>query len=140
MLMQLRDAGKRQLDDPIEKYMPELKKIKSRFSNSRPPLTFRHVASHMAGLPYEAPFDYWKTLRVRLSKIYLKVFKIYMILYIIISLPTCVTGAPIFFNNQIFPRLLPQLVCTSICKRIYSKVQVGESIYFSGKKYCRRCV
>ena len=26
-----------------------------------------------------------------------------------------------------------------ICERIYSKIVVGESHYFVGKKYCRRC-
>jgi CubicO group peptidase (beta-lactamase class C family) len=52
-LMQLRDAGKLHLDDPIEKYLPELK-IKSRFPDARPP-TFRQVAAHYSGLPYEPP-------------------------------------------------------------------------------------
>lgn len=61
MLMQLRDAGKLQLDDAIEKYLPEFK-IKSKFSDSRP-ITFRQIASHMAGLPCEAPLDYWKTMK-----------------------------------------------------------------------------
>jgi CubicO group peptidase (beta-lactamase class C family) len=53
MLMQLRDAGKLQLDDPIEKYLPEFK-IKSRFPDARP-ATFRQVAAHYSGLPREAP-------------------------------------------------------------------------------------
>src|SRR5215467_10417551 len=35
MLMQLRDAGKLNLDDPIEKYVPEFQ-IKSRFPDARP--------------------------------------------------------------------------------------------------------
>ena|SRR5687767_6033732 len=43
MLMQLRDAGKLHLDDPIEKYLPEFK-IKSRFPDARP-ATFRQVAA-----------------------------------------------------------------------------------------------
>ena len=53
MLMQLRDAGKLHLDDPIEKYLPEFK-IKSRFPDARP-ATFRQVAAHYSGLPREAP-------------------------------------------------------------------------------------
>jgi len=53
MLMQLRDAGKLQLDDPIEKYLPEFK-IKSRFPDARP-ATFRQVAAHYSGLPREPP-------------------------------------------------------------------------------------
>jgi CubicO group peptidase (beta-lactamase class C family) len=56
MLMQLRDAGKLQLDDPIEKYLPEFK-IKSRFPDARP-ATFRQVAAHYSGLPREAPMPY----------------------------------------------------------------------------------
>ena len=56
MLMQLRDAGKLQLDDPIEKYLPEFK-IKSRFPDARP-ATFRQVAAHYSGLPRDAPMLY----------------------------------------------------------------------------------
>ena len=53
MLMQLSEAGKLHLDDPIEKYLPEFK-IKSRFPDARP-ATFRQVAAHYSGLPEEAP-------------------------------------------------------------------------------------
>jgi CubicO group peptidase (beta-lactamase class C family) len=53
MLMQLRDAGKLNLDDPVEKYLPEFK-IKSRFPDARP-ATFRQVAAHYSGLPREPP-------------------------------------------------------------------------------------
>ncbi|MGH9904818.1 MAG: serine hydrolase domain-containing protein, partial [Pyrinomonadaceae bacterium] len=53
MLMQLSDAGKLHLDDPIEKYLPEFK-IKSRFPDARP-ATFRQVAAHYSGLPREPP-------------------------------------------------------------------------------------
>jgi CubicO group peptidase (beta-lactamase class C family) len=52
-LMQLHEAGKLHLDDPIEKYLPEFK-IKSRFPDARP-ATFRQVAAHYSGLPREAP-------------------------------------------------------------------------------------
>ena len=48
MMMLLRDAGKLNLDDPLEKYLPEFK-IKSPFADARPP-TFRMIASHAAGL------------------------------------------------------------------------------------------
>ena len=61
MLMQLRDRGELCLDDPITRYLPELK-IRNPFSDSRPP-TLRQIASHLAGLPREAPLDYWTTLR-----------------------------------------------------------------------------
>eukprot|EP01027_Heterolobosea_sp_BB2_P009970 GEZU01014681.1.p1 GENE.GEZU01014681.1~~GEZU01014681.1.p1 ORF type:complete len:364 (-),score=67.04 GEZU01014681.1:370-1416(-) len=63
MMMQLRDAGKLpSLDDPLEKYVPEIKRI------ARPsflkdvdiaPITFRQVASHTAGLPTEGLLDRW---------------------------------------------------------------------------------
>ena len=53
MLMQLSEAGKLHLDDPIEKYLPEFK-IKSRFPDARP-ATFRQLAAHYSGLPREAP-------------------------------------------------------------------------------------
>jgi CubicO group peptidase (beta-lactamase class C family) len=60
MLMQLRDAGKLQLDDPLENYLPGFH-VTSPFPDARP-VTFRQVASHTAGLPREAPLDYWRTL------------------------------------------------------------------------------
>jgi len=56
MLMQLRDAGKLQLDDPIEKYVPEFT-IKSQFPDARP-ATFRQVAAHYSGLQREAPMTH----------------------------------------------------------------------------------
>jgi uncharacterized Zn finger protein (UPF0148 family) len=31
------------------------------------------------------------------------------------------------------------MVCRNICERIYSKIEVGQSHYIVGKKYCRRC-
>lgn len=60
MLMQLRDAGKLQLDDPIEKYLPEFK-VKSSFPDARPP-TFRQMVSHGSGLTREGDHVGWKTL------------------------------------------------------------------------------
>jgi CubicO group peptidase (beta-lactamase class C family) len=59
MLMQLRDAGKVSLDDPIEKHLPEFK-IKSEFSDARP-ATFRQVASHGSGLPREGAHQGWRS-------------------------------------------------------------------------------
>ncbi len=58
MLMLLRDAGKVNLDDPIENYLPEFK-IKSRFADARPP-TFRQMAAHATGLPREGVHENWK--------------------------------------------------------------------------------
>lgn len=57
MLMQLRDAGKLNLDDPIEKYVPEFKP-KSTYPDARP-LTFRQVVSHGSGLIREGAHEGW---------------------------------------------------------------------------------
>ncbi|MEP7292116.1 MAG: serine hydrolase domain-containing protein [Chloroflexota bacterium] len=62
MLMQLRDAGKVSLDDPIEKYLPAFK-IKSAFADARPP-TFRMVAAHAAGLPREGNHEGWRDMNM----------------------------------------------------------------------------
>ena len=56
-IMQLRDQGKLQLDDPIEKYLPWFK-IKNRFPDA-PIITIRHLMTHTSGLPREAAFPYW---------------------------------------------------------------------------------
>lgn len=62
MLMQLRDAGKLNLDDPLEKYLPQFK-IKSPFPDARPP-TFRMIASHAAGLPREGNHEGWRDMNM----------------------------------------------------------------------------
>ncbi len=51
MLMMLRDLGLLNLDDPIEKFLPEFR-IHNPFSDPRP-VTFRQVAGHISGLPRE---------------------------------------------------------------------------------------
>lgn len=61
MLMQLRDAGKVGLEDPVTRYVPELQ-LRSRFADS-PPITLLQLATHTSGLSREAPMDYWRTLR-----------------------------------------------------------------------------
>src|SRR5262245_37679966 len=53
MLMQLSEAGKLHLDDPIENEPPEFK-IKSRFTDAQP-VTLRQVAAHDASLTNGAP-------------------------------------------------------------------------------------
>src|SRR5215218_10550480 len=47
--------------------------------------------------------------------------------YVLLLLITLVT----------FPLFVP-MVCRNICLRIYSKIEVGQSHYSVGKKYCRR--
>ena len=60
MMMILRDAGKLNLDDPLEKYVPEFK-IKSPFVDARPP-TFRMIAAHASGMPRESADLGWANL------------------------------------------------------------------------------
>ena len=56
-VMQLRDAGKLQLDDPITDYLPWFN-IQNRHTSSRP-VTIRHLLTHTSGLPREAGSGYW---------------------------------------------------------------------------------
>jgi CubicO group peptidase (beta-lactamase class C family) len=56
-LMQLRDAGKLSLDDPIAKHLPWFK-IHSSFADA-PAVTVRHLLTHTSGLPREAAYPYW---------------------------------------------------------------------------------
>jgi len=58
-LLQLRDEGKLQLDDPAAKYLPELGKVVAPTKDS-PPITLRHLVTHSSGLPRLGPFDYTK--------------------------------------------------------------------------------
>jgi CubicO group peptidase (beta-lactamase class C family) len=48
-ILQLRDAGKIKLDDPVWKYIPALKGQK--YSPDSPEITVRHLLSHAAGFP-----------------------------------------------------------------------------------------
>jgi len=56
-VMQLRDAGKLRLDDPITHYLPWFK-IQNRHLEAAP-ITVRHLLTHTSGLPREAAFPYW---------------------------------------------------------------------------------
>jgi CubicO group peptidase (beta-lactamase class C family) len=56
-IMQLRDAGKLQLDDPVAKHLPWFT-YRNRFPDA-PVVTIRHVLTHTSGLPREADFPYW---------------------------------------------------------------------------------
>ncbi len=56
-ILQLRDAGALQLDDPVERHLPWF-----RLRGMAPdgvPITIRHLLTHTAGLPREAGFPYW---------------------------------------------------------------------------------
>jgi len=54
-ILQLRDAGKLDLDDPASKYIPEMKKIKY-LTGDAPLITIRHLLTHGAGFPEDNPW------------------------------------------------------------------------------------
>ena len=56
-IMQLRDRGLLQLDDPVSKHLMWFK-FKNRFPEA-PTITIRHLITHTSGLPRESPFSYW---------------------------------------------------------------------------------
>ena len=56
-VMQLRDAGRVRLDEPVTAYLPWFA-VKSEHTGA-PPVTVRHLVSHTSGLPREAASPYW---------------------------------------------------------------------------------
>jgi CubicO group peptidase (beta-lactamase class C family) len=54
-ILKLRDEGKLALDDPAERYVPELKGLKYPTTDS-PRITVRHLLSHAAGFPEDNPW------------------------------------------------------------------------------------
>lgn len=54
-ILQLRDAGKLNLDDPASKYLPEMKKLKY-LTTDAPEITIRHLLTHGAGFPEDNPW------------------------------------------------------------------------------------
>ncbi len=54
-ILSLRDAGKLSLDDPAERYVPELKGLAYPTSDS-PRITIRHLLTHAAGFPEDNPW------------------------------------------------------------------------------------
>jgi D-alanyl-D-alanine carboxypeptidase len=60
-IMQLRDAGKLQLDDPVSKYLPWFK-VKEPQPDS-PPITIWNLLTHTSGLARELPPPYWNDLK-----------------------------------------------------------------------------
>ena len=53
--LHLRDAGKLRLDDPVSRYLPELKGVRLPTSDS-PVLTIRHLMTMSTGLPEDNPW------------------------------------------------------------------------------------
>jgi CubicO group peptidase (beta-lactamase class C family) len=54
-ILKLRDEGKLSLDDPAERYVPELKQLRYPSGDS-PKITIRHLLSHSAGFPEDNPW------------------------------------------------------------------------------------
>ncbi|MGK2935611.1 MAG: serine hydrolase domain-containing protein [Gemmatimonadaceae bacterium] len=54
-ILQLRDAGKLALDDPAEKYVPELAGLRYPTGDS-PKITIRHLLTHSGGFPEDNPW------------------------------------------------------------------------------------
>jgi CubicO group peptidase (beta-lactamase class C family) len=54
-ILQLRDAGRLSLDDPAERYVPELAGLHYPTTDS-PKITIRHLLSHSAGFPEDNPW------------------------------------------------------------------------------------
>ncbi|MBA3855167.1 MAG: serine hydrolase, partial [Gemmatimonas sp.] len=54
-ILQLRDAGKLSLDDPAERYVPELRGLRYA-SGDAPKITIRHLLTHSAGFPEDNPW------------------------------------------------------------------------------------
>jgi CubicO group peptidase (beta-lactamase class C family) len=53
-ILQLRDQGKLQLDDPVSKYVSELKG--QQLTTDAPEITIRHLMTHSAGFPEDNPW------------------------------------------------------------------------------------
>lgn len=54
-ILQLRDEGKLSLDDPVERYVPELKGLRYPTTDS-PRITIRHLLTHGEGFPEDNPW------------------------------------------------------------------------------------
>jgi CubicO group peptidase (beta-lactamase class C family) len=54
-ILKLRDDGKLSLDDPAERYVPELKELRYPTSDS-PRITIRHLLTHSEGFPEDNPW------------------------------------------------------------------------------------
>jgi CubicO group peptidase (beta-lactamase class C family) len=54
-ILKLRDSGRLSLDDPAERYVPELRTLKYPTTDS-PRLTIRHLLTHASGFPEDNPW------------------------------------------------------------------------------------
>lgn len=60
-ILQLRDAGKLHLDDPVSKYLPWFRVTAATTGDQ--PITIEHLLTHGSGLPREAASPYWSTFQ-----------------------------------------------------------------------------
>jgi D-alanyl-D-alanine carboxypeptidase len=60
MLMQLRDAGKLRLDDPVQDYVADVP-VPHRHPGA-PAITFRHLVTHTSGLAKDSPAGHWDSV------------------------------------------------------------------------------
>ena len=58
-LLELRDAGRLRLDDPVVRHLPWFE-IRTTYADAGP-ITLEHLLTHTSGLPREGPFPYWTT-------------------------------------------------------------------------------
>lgn len=61
-LLKLRDEGKLSLDDPAERYVPELARVRYP-THDAPKITLRMLMSHTSGLPRDGTYDSDQALR-----------------------------------------------------------------------------
>lgn len=61
-IMQLRDKGQLSLDDPVTRYLPEVKKVRCRYGSLKD-LTLRRLMTHRSGLVGEAPTRHWADMK-----------------------------------------------------------------------------
>ncbi len=69
-LLKLRDAGRLQLDDRIDRHLPELRRLRLPTADA-PPLTIRHLLTMTGGLPEDNP---WGDGQLAISREALKKF------------------------------------------------------------------
>src|SRR5688572_24570009 len=69
-ILQLRDAGKLQLDDPVAKHLPWFR-IRNSYPDS-PAITIRQLLTHTSGLPREAMGVNWSDLKMPKREVMIK--------------------------------------------------------------------
>jgi len=72
-ILQLRDAGKLQLDDPVAKYVSWFH-LKDDYGDS-PVITLRHLLTHTSGLPRELDVLYWDDMRFPDHDMFVRLFQ-----------------------------------------------------------------